>query len=69
MYEEAVGNNKTKEFPTIVAMVRYGADATEYHTDMMEYIIRFVREFRPQRMMFINHWLGRFCVDGILPLT
>jgi hypothetical protein len=19
--------------------------------------------------MFINHWLGRFCTDGILPLT
>ena len=39
---DAVQNNKTEQFPTIVAMVRYGDDTTEYHTDMMEFVLKFV---------------------------
>ena len=55
LYEDARKMNRTKELPTLVAILFSGTTLTPYE-DNYNFIINFIEEFKPVRILFVYFW-------------
>lgn len=55
LYEDAKKANKTKEMPTLVGILFRGLVFTPYE-ESYDFIMKFVEEFKPVRILFVYLW-------------